>query len=55
MDRVRLSRRTALAAVFAAAALPIRAARAAYPDRPLTWIVAYAAGGGSDTLARILA
>ena len=55
MNRTRLSRRTALAAGFAAAALPLRRAHAAYPDRPLTWIVAYAAGGGSDTLARILA
>jgi tripartite-type tricarboxylate transporter receptor subunit TctC len=55
MNRTHLSRRTALAAGFAAAALPLRQAHAAYPDRPLTWIVAYAAGGGSDTLARILA
>jgi len=49
-----LSRRTALAALIASA-LPIRVALAAYPDRPITWIVAYAAGGGSDTLARLLA
>ena len=27
-------------------------ARADYPDRPIDWIVAYAAGGGSDTVAR---
>ena len=38
----------------AAAALPLRMARAAYPEGPITWIVAYAAGGGTDTLARIL-
>ena len=49
-----LSRRTALAALIASA-FPIRMALAAYPDRPITWIVAYAAGGGSDTLARLLA
>jgi tripartite-type tricarboxylate transporter receptor subunit TctC len=49
-----LSRRSALAALIASA-LPIRVALAAYPDRPITWIVAYAAGGGSDTLARLLA
>lgn len=55
MNRTRLSRRTAVATGFAAAALPFRRARADYPDRPITWIVAYAAGGGTDTLARILA
>lgn len=49
-----LSRRFALAAL-AGAALPWRAARADYPERPIQWIVAYAAGGGSDTVARILA
>ena len=25
-----------------------------YPDRPVKWIVAYAAGGGSDVLARLV-
>ena len=55
MQGHRLSRRAALAAGFAAAVLPPRRALAAYPDRPLKWIVAYAAGGGTDTLARILA
>ena len=49
-----LSRRIALAAL-ASSALPLRAARADYPERPIQWIVAYAAGGGSDTVARILA
>jgi tripartite-type tricarboxylate transporter receptor subunit TctC len=51
-----LSRRAALAAgLMATTALPLRVARAAaYPDGPVTWIVAYAAGGGTDTLARIL-
>src|SRR5687767_14904640 len=49
-----LSRRAALAMSLAATALPLRAARAAYPDGPVTWIVAYAAGGGTDTLARLL-
>lgn len=49
-----LSRRFALAAL-ASAALPWRAAWADYPERPIQWIVAYAAGGGSDTVARILA
>ena len=52
------TRRTLLAAAVAgaAAALP-RAARADEwrPDRPLTMIVAFAAGGGTDTAARTLA
>src|SRR3954465_3577822 len=40
---------------LATALLPIRSALAAYPEHPIKWIVAYAAGGGTDTLARILA
>ena len=54
MSPFRLSRRTALLAGLAAG-MPLRAALAAYPDRPIEWIVAYAAGGGTDTLARLLA
>lgn len=50
---VSVTRRTALAAL-AATALPLRSAWAAYPDQPIIWIVAYAAGGGTDTLARLL-
>jgi len=34
-------------------ALPIAAA-AAYPDKPIEWVVPYPAGGGSDVVARIL-
>jgi tripartite-type tricarboxylate transporter receptor subunit TctC len=49
-----VTRRAALTA-GAAAILPWRAAWGQYPERALTWIVAYAAGGGSDTVARILA
>ncbi|MCQ4160298.1 tripartite tricarboxylate transporter substrate binding protein [Roseomonas sp. GC11] len=49
-----LSRRATLAAGLATA-LPWRGAQAQqYPERALRWIVAYAAGGGTDTLARIL-
>ena len=51
------TRRTLLAAAGAAAALP-RLAHAAdewRPDRPVTMIVAFAAGGGTDTAARTLA
>lgn len=55
MTNIHISRRQALAAgLLAATALPLRAARAGYPDGPVTWIVAYAAGGGTDTLARLL-
>jgi tripartite-type tricarboxylate transporter receptor subunit TctC len=55
MNDIRLSRRAGLAAgLVAATALPFRPARAAYPEGPVTWIVAYAAGGGTDTLARLL-
>ncbi len=54
MDALRLPRRAALAAGLGAA-LPLRGLHAeAYPDRPVKWIVAYAAGGGTDTLARML-
>ena len=47
-------RRTLLAAV---AALPFaaRAQSGPFPNRPIRWIVAYPAGGGSDFLARQLA
>lgn len=56
MTDPRLLPRRAVVAAGLAAALPLRAARAAaYPDRPIAWIVAYAAGGGTDTLARLLA
>ncbi len=50
-------RRTLLAATAAVAAPPSRPARAAewQPDRPITMIVAFAAGGGTDTAARTLA
>lgn len=49
------TRRAVLAAVLATAALAPHRALAAYPERPIRWIVAYSAGGGSDTLARMLA
>ncbi len=44
-------RATLLAALFG---LIATAAHAAYPDRPITVIVPYVAGGGADTAARIL-
>ncbi|RAI57366.1 Bug family tripartite tricarboxylate transporter substrate binding protein [Roseicella frigidaeris] len=53
MSSIPLPRRAALAAGLAAA-WPGGARAEAYPDRPIKWIVAYAAGGGTDTLARLL-
>ena len=45
-----------LAALALAAALaPSGPARAAYPDRPITMIVPFAAGGPTDVVARIVA
>ncbi|HWL83116.1 MAG TPA: tripartite tricarboxylate transporter substrate binding protein [Roseomonas sp.] len=49
-----LSRRGLALGGLAAGLLPF-AARAAWPEAPVKWIVAYAAGGGTDTLARLLA
>jgi len=45
----------ALAAVLACAALLPVTAHAAYPERPITLIVPWGAGGGTDAVARILA
>jgi hypothetical protein len=58
MSDISMTRRTILATGLvglATALLPIRSALAAYPEQTIKWIVAYAAGGGTDTLARILA
>jgi len=55
---MKLRRRQFLHLAAGAAALPAisRAARAqAYPARPMTMIVPYAAGGPTDTIARIMA
>jgi len=52
MTANRLSRRAVLGASLAATALPFAAARAAGPA--IRWVVPYAAGGGSDVLARLL-
>jgi tripartite-type tricarboxylate transporter receptor subunit TctC len=50
------SRRTLLAATLAAAALAavVSAAAQDYPNRAITLVVPYAAGGGNDVMARIV-
>ncbi len=49
-----LSRRSALAGLLTAGAVgPARAA--GWPERPVTWLVPFPAGGGSDTFARPIA
>jgi len=49
---IALSRRELLIASMATAATP---ALAAYPERPVRWLVPFAAGGGSDVVARLVA
>ena len=42
-------------ALLAAAIAPAAAQDAGYPNRPITLVVPYAAGGGNDVMARIVA
>jgi tripartite-type tricarboxylate transporter receptor subunit TctC len=50
-----ISRFCFAAALVASAALPQPAAAQTYPDRPVTLVVPYPAGGGNDVLARLVA
>jgi len=50
-----LGRRLFIAAVGLAAAAPLAALADTWPTKPIRWVVAYPAGGGSDFLARQLA
>lgn len=51
-----LDRRTLLTAAVAAAFMTVSSgAMAAWPERPLTLVLAWAAGGGTDTVARTFA
>lgn len=54
MDRRTLGRTLALAAL-PAPALPAAAQEAPFPSRPITLLVGFAPGGGTDILARLLA
>ena len=46
--------RGGIAAAIAAGAPSLRA-QAAYPNKPLTFVVPFAAGGGGDVVARMMA
>jgi tripartite-type tricarboxylate transporter receptor subunit TctC len=46
--------RTIALAALAAASLLVGNAQAAFPDRPITLIVPWAAGGGTDAIARVI-
>jgi tripartite-type tricarboxylate transporter receptor subunit TctC len=50
----RLTRRAFIATAAAAAAFVPRRAFAAFPERPITVIVPYAAGGAGDMITRLI-
>jgi tripartite-type tricarboxylate transporter receptor subunit TctC len=50
-----ITRRTALAALGATALTPGLRAQPGWPDRPIKWIVPFAAGGATDVLSRLAA
>src|SRR5258706_481294 len=55
MKTTRFSTRFLLGALASAAVFFCAAAQAAYPERPITLIVPWGAGGGTDATARIIA
>jgi len=55
MKTTRFSTRLLLGALASAAIFFCAAAQAAYPERPITLIVPWGAGGGTDATARIIA
>ena len=48
------TRRVLIAAAIVSSLLAVPAAAQKYPDRPITFIVPWAAGGGADTASRLL-
>jgi tripartite-type tricarboxylate transporter receptor subunit TctC len=52
---LKLTRRTLLAASTLAALQPAFAQAPKYPNKPVRWLVGYPPGGGTDTIARIVA
>ncbi|MFY9838026.1 MAG: tripartite tricarboxylate transporter substrate-binding protein [Xanthobacteraceae bacterium] len=55
MRATRLSRRATIGTLVLLAATAARGRSADYPDRPIKMIVGFAAGGGTDVVARIMA
>ncbi|MFS8036420.1 tripartite tricarboxylate transporter substrate binding protein [Xanthobacter sp. AM11] len=55
MRRLMLAGLALAASILVAPTLSATAAKAAYPDRPITLIVPWGAGGGTDAVARIVA
>jgi tripartite-type tricarboxylate transporter receptor subunit TctC len=50
-----MTKRPALRRLLTLGALALPLCAAAYPDKPIEWVVPYPAGGGSDVVARTLA
>jgi tripartite-type tricarboxylate transporter receptor subunit TctC len=55
MRATRLSRLATIGALVLVAATATRGQSADYPNRPIKMIVGFAAGGGTDVVARIMA
>lgn len=51
---MKILKKFAIAALIATPLIMSAPAQAAYPDQPIRWLVPYAAGGGSDFLARTI-